>query len=383
MTVALSTIVRRAISDARLSADEVGKLRAGIRSGQIKGAELELLAARYGDLFEVGAGSALVEVSPASAHVVLHAPIRSTGDTYASARVLTGHLTLSKGSTSREAVMTYQRALIGIASRLGKPGWALPKYGADGDFGNEMLGAVTAFQRDSALRVTGSVDQATGLAIEQHLVEHSAPDIGGITGPSSPAANGERIAQAALDLIGARAADYGLSSPWRSPNPAIPGNDKPGISALGAVGRWKCNLFGLDSLFLGGAVTPHYPGGNYPIAVEIPNYTRGPSDPLIKLGEVWPEEMTPAEAKSKIEALLKIARPGDVIIVNHPGTETADGGHTRVVVSNTFSTTGTVDCAQAGSEEALVRAETVSSFTSEEAFYLLRPSQNREDDFRS
>ena len=57
--------------------------------------------------------------------------------------------------------------------------------------------------------------------------------------------------------------------------------------------------------------------------------------------------------------------------------DTADGGHTRVVVANNFAKDGTVDCAQAGSSEAIIRGETLESFNGEEAVYLLRPAQKQ------
>ena len=53
-----------------------------------------------------------------------------------------------------------------------------------------------------------------------------------------------------------------------------------------------------------------------------------------------------------------------MIIVNHQGNDTSDGGHTRVVVGNSYDT-------------AKIRGETLGSFTGEEAFYLLRPAQSR------
>ena len=150
-----------------------------------------------------------------------------------------------------------------------------------------------------------------------------------------------------------------------------------GVTSLAATNHWKCNLFGMDSLYAGGAKPATYPGGSYPIAIEIPNYSKGTNPPLTKLGEVWPGKMTPEQAEAQIDALLKVARPGDLIIVNHPGNDTADGGHTRVVTANNYAINGTVDCAQAGSAAAHVRGETLGSFTGEEAVYLLRPNQVR------
>ncbi len=375
---ALSSVVRRALSDARITKEEVTQLKEAVRTGAVTGAELATLAQKYGDLFDVGAGKELSAISPPQAHVVIRPPLRSIGDNRAAAEVLCGTVTLSEGKAmSKDAVLTFQRALESLSNRMGKPEWSLPS-GADGGFGGETTRAVQAFQKDNGLPVTGTIDQMTALGLEHLMMKNAPPNVGGVFGPALPVADGDRIAQAARDLIAARATDYGVGGTWKSPNPAVPNNAKPGVTSLGVTNRWKCNLFGMDSLFAGGAKTPHYPGGNYPIAIEIPNYSRGADAPLIKLGEVWPARAgTPEESKAKIDALLKIARPGDVIIVNHQGTDTSDGGHTRVVVGNSYDAKGTVDCAQASSDAAVIRGETLNSFTGEEAFYLLRPAQSR------
>lgn len=377
MPTTLGPLIRRAMSDARLSSDEVTALKQAVSRGEVKPEELTLLAQRYGDLFQAGAGVALTKIAPSPAYVTIQAPIRSLGDQRGSAEVLNGAVTLRKNSPQKEAVTAFQRAMLALANRAGKPEWSLPKYGADGGYGDETIAAVSAFQKAQGLPVTGEIDQTTALAVEYALMKNAPPAVGGVLGPSIPVADGDRIAQAAKDLIAKRALDYGVPGTWRSPNPSVPGNAQPGVTKLGVVDRWKCNLFGMDALYAGGAQTPHYPGGNYPIAVEIPNYARGSNAPLIKLGEVWPGKGTPEEAKAKIEALMKVARPGDVIIVNHPGTETADGGHTRVVVGNSFDRDGKVDCAQAGRERGVIEGETIESFTGEEAFYLLRPALSR------
>lgn len=378
MPVSLSATVRRALSDARLTKEEVSQLKEAVSRGEVKGAELQRLAQRYGDLFQAGAGQELLAIAPPQTHVANAPPVRSIGDSRAAAEVLCGTRTLEQGrGAPKEATLVFQRALNALANRMEKPGWGLLGAGADGGFGNETAAAVKAFQADNALPVTGAIDQLTALKLEALLMKNAPPDIGGILGPALPVPNGDRIAQAARDLISARAESYGVPGTWRSPNPAVPGNRVPNETNIGATGRWKCNLFGMDSLYAGGAQTPHYGGGNYPIAIEIPNFSRGPNAPLIKLGEVWTGRGTPEEAKAKIEALMAIARPGDVIIVNHPGTDTSDGGHTRIVVGNNMATDGTVDCAQAGSDKAHIRAESLGSFTGEEAFYLLRPALSR------
>lgn len=376
---ALSSVVRRALSDARITQEEVTQLKAAVRSGEVKGAELASLAEKYGDLFDVGAGQELKAIAPPQAHVVIRPPLRSLGDDRAAAEVLSGARTITQGTpASKDAVTTFQRALEALANRTSHPEWSLPNAGADGGFGNESTKAVQAFQRDNGLPVTGSIDQMTALTMEHLLMKNAPPKVGGVIGSSLPVPDGDRIAQAARDLVATRGADYGVPGTWKSPNPSVPNNRQPGVTSLGVKDRWKCNLFGMDSLYAGGAKTPHYPGGNYPIAIEIPNYARGADAPLIKLGEVWPGKAgTPEEARAKIDALLKIARPGDVIIVNHQGNDTSDGGHTRVVVGNSYDTNGTVDCAQASSDAAKIRGETLGSFTGEEAFFLLRPAQTR------
>ena len=45
-------------------------------------------------------------------------------------------------------------------------GYALPKYGADGDFGNETLSAVKAFQKDHGLTADGVIGPATWEALD-------------------------------------------------------------------------------------------------------------------------------------------------------------------------------------------------------------------------
>ncbi|MBS2031179.1 MAG: peptidoglycan-binding protein [Deltaproteobacteria bacterium] len=373
----ISPTVRKLLSDGKLSADEMTQLKAAVQAGQVQPSELKLLADRFGDLFQAGVGKPLVNLGKSVGQTItIGAPIRSLGDDAASAAVLSGQRSLSTSTPSGDAaVKLYQETLDALASRGGHPEYALAS-GADGSYGGQTRDAVSAFQKNNGLPVTGSIDQNTAMAMEEALYTLPPPDVGNVT-VSKPRPDGAKIAQAALDLIAKRGPDYGVAGTWKSPNPNIPGNKNPGTTPLGATNHWKCNLFGLDSLYAGGAKPPTYPGGSYPIAIEIPNYSMGPNAPLTKLGEVWPGKMTPDQAQAQIDALLKVARPGDLIIVNHPGSDTADGGHTRVVTANNYATQGTVDCAQAGTDTAHVRAETLDSFTGEEAVYLLRPNTLR------
>lgn len=65
--------------------------------------------------------------------------------------------TLRKGDKGKD-VANLQQLLM-------KAGYALPKYGADGDFGNECLTAVKAFQKDKKLTVDGIVGAKTWAAL--------------------------------------------------------------------------------------------------------------------------------------------------------------------------------------------------------------------------
>ena len=67
------------------------------------------------------------------------------------------HPTLRKGDKGSD-VANLQKLLM-------QAGYALPKYGADGDFGDECLNAVKAFQRDKKLTVDGIVGAKTWAAL--------------------------------------------------------------------------------------------------------------------------------------------------------------------------------------------------------------------------
>lgn len=66
--------------------------------------------------------------------------------------------TLKKGSKG-EAVKKLQQMLL-------DRGYQLPRYGADGDYGNETVAAVKAFQKDNGLKVDGIAGPDTQKALE-------------------------------------------------------------------------------------------------------------------------------------------------------------------------------------------------------------------------
>ena len=67
------------------------------------------------------------------------------------------HPTLRKGDKG-DAVRELQHLLM-------ERGYSLPKFGADGDFGNETLKAVKAFQKSHGLKEDGIVGQSTWAAL--------------------------------------------------------------------------------------------------------------------------------------------------------------------------------------------------------------------------
>jgi len=72
--------------------------------------------------------------------------------------------TLKKGSKG-EAVKKLQQRLLDL-------GYKLPKYGADGDYGNETVAAVKAFQKDWGLKQDGVAGPET-----QKLLETAVPKV--------------------------------------------------------------------------------------------------------------------------------------------------------------------------------------------------------------
>lgn len=68
-----------------------------------------------------------------------------------------------------------------LQHKLMEHGYSLPKYGADGDFGNETLSAVKAFQKDHGLTADGVVGKKTWEALNADNVETYTVTIHGLS----------------------------------------------------------------------------------------------------------------------------------------------------------------------------------------------------------
>ncbi|AIW03428.1 endolysin [Bacillus phage Moonbeam] len=62
-----------------------------------------------------------------------------------------------------------------LQEKLIKLGYKLPKFGADGQYGDEMIAAVKAFQKDNGLAVDGITGKDTTTKLDARLLEEAAP----------------------------------------------------------------------------------------------------------------------------------------------------------------------------------------------------------------
>ena len=63
-----------------------------------------------------------------------------------------------------------------LQTKLMEHGYSLPRYGADGDFGNETLSAVKAFQKDHGLTADGVVGKKTWEALNNRKEPEKEPE---------------------------------------------------------------------------------------------------------------------------------------------------------------------------------------------------------------
>ncbi len=237
---------------------------------------------------------------------------------------------------------------------------------------NALFSQVDRFDKDGSV-ATVALDDGGNKTAAGKLIEALEPGF---------VSKNQAIVDAALDRIAKFGANYGVAGAWKCPNPNMPGNRRPDVTEYSAMqGKWKCNLFANDCLYQAGFMPATYSRdgkGWYPIAVDLVTLASGPNRVFDAQGNLSLNSMTPEQKRSEVEALLKRAQPGDLLIVNHQGPDQADGGHCRVIVANDMDKDGTVACAQASFDAAVVKHEGVGSFTGEEVVHLLRPCRLRQ-----
>jgi hypothetical protein len=379
---AISPALRPLVQDARLSTSDVATLRTAVQTGQATVEDVKTLVTRYTDALDAGVGSELKKLlSELGASAPTSAPIANLSS---EPGLLNGLVKLPDAGRNHPAVATVQKGLIALASRTADPSMMLTKFGADGDYGSETIEAVKTFQGKKGLPVTGNIDLNTAQALDKALRDTRVPPI--FAGGTEPAPRAT-MAKAASDIVSKRAQNYGVDDPWFNldKNHALPSN----VPLGGLKGKWKCNLFACNVMVAAGFEPPYYGNrgsGEYPNANQLYKWSDkhasqfgNASNVRFELrGEVMGlDQLDHTSKEDKLKALLATVQPGDMIIVDHMGTDVADGGHCRVVVENNFAADGTLKCAQASFDSAQTKTESLSSFTGEEHVWILRPNKPR------
>lgn len=357
------------IRDARFTMTDLVALKQSNRPRASILKDAIALARYFPDALEAGVGQQLRSLlRELGSNESISAPITNlSGET----GLLNDQVLLPDDGRRHASVRSIQRALIALANRKSTLAYMLPKYGADGSWGRETELAVRAFQWNAGVPVTGKVDGRTARVMDRILRGTVAP---GTLNPSSA-----DLFQAALELCREPLAfHYGVPLPWINIDPyhAVPVN-RPFEPMRN---RWKCNLYGGNVLRKAGYEPPYYGNsgrGEYPNANQwfkwSDRYATQYGNPVHfrLIDEVVESDLS--TMRGAIAALLSKAQPGDFLLQDHPGSQIANGGHTRVAIANQFRTNGTISFAQAAYERAEVQEEGVDDLIPSERIWLLRP----------
>lgn len=387
----ISPFAQKLVLDARLTSADVLSLKTAVENGQATASDVEVLATRYANAFDAGAGAALRQLATdLGRRIEVDQPMANLS---AAPGLLNGLVVISETQNKKHAfVPLLQKALMALASRTPDRELMLPKYGADGDFGGETMAALRAFQQKNGLPETGLPDLATAQKLDEKLRGTRIPPI---FAGQTDLSGGALMAKAAVDLVQLKPDAYGVDDPWRNHDPrhaitAVYGR-RLGAPVDSLKGKWKCNLFACGVLAAAGFEPPYYraPGkptnqGEYPNANQLykwsdkyagANNNRG-FERFELRGELAASAVTdPAEREAAITALLKKVEPGDMLIVDHMGGDVADGGHCRVATK--VHGDGTCDFAQASFERAEIQTENFRDLMGEEHIWILRPNKKR------
>jgi hypothetical protein len=212
--------------------------------------------------------------------------------------------------------------------------------------------------------------------------------LGATVDPDPRPVDASAVAEAAKTIVRERAEYFGVQSAWKNsdPNHALPA----GVRLGGLKGSWKCNLFAGNAVHDAGFEAPYYGnrgGGEYPNANQFFKWSDkyashyGNKVHFELKGELAVNDLSSSERNAAIAKLLQQCEPGDLLMVDHQGSDVADGGHCRVVISNQMDADGNgyVECAQASFSAAEIQNERLSEFTGEEHIWILKPNRPRAD----
>jgi hypothetical protein len=335
--------------------------------------QLLLIAYAAVDLLGEGFGHALVEQGIARAQIPAPLTAAALEADAGVAAILRGERVVGQGDPDEALVRLLQRAMQAVSARvLGAPReLALPAWGADGDFGAQTARALAGLRAWRGLRAAGGLGAEDARALLALLARAEAPDLwatadaaaAAVTdaGAAQISAGAARVAAIARAICAADAAapfEKRIDGrAWRyhaelfgTQAHAVGMLRGPGGIAYGlnpAREYWKCNIFGGVVLSLAELPVPtffvgqhrHYPRAErfglalarkagWEMVTQLDH--RDPDDPTVALRGPTQE--------AQIEALLRAARPGDLLFVDHPGEPGENGGHTRVCVEAASAT---------------------------------------------
>ena len=220
--------------------------------------ELLVVARQATELLGDGVGTLLVELGVARAQ--LRTPLRAADLTASSAflAVREGVRTIARGEADRILAQLVQRALQALAARAAAPReLTLPKWGADGAFGDEAVAAVRKFQTWCGLAANGVIAATEARELESRLARTEVPDLFDADHPVSVLSKGaQRIVAIAQRIVAATAAAPcrqrvdGVTYACHAQQFGVA--ESPGVLRLpGGVGYglsanpyWKCNVLG-------------------------------------------------------------------------------------------------------------------------------------------
>lgn len=242
----------------------------------------------------------------------------------------------------------------------------MDRFDRDGSYQSMKLADANGNATPAGQLVDAARTTATNLWINQGQLNNTNPTA---------------VKDAAVRLVETRAENYGVQDPWYNidPNHALPAN----VNLGGLRGKWKCNLFAGNTIHAAGFEPPYYGNrgrGEYPNANQLYKWSDkyagqfGNKTHFQMVGELDVQNVQGSKEEA-IARLLQNAKVGDLIIVDHLGTDVADGGHCRVLVAK--NPNGTYEFAQASYDSALIRNEDNSRLTNEETIWILRPNRPR------